>query len=176
MGAKTKNSKPKSEAGPANMPRADLCLILETDMSLVAPTCKAIAGIARPFLPLAQLNSFELALNEAITNAIEHGNLGITESEKLQLCEIGMLEAERAKRAEVAKKNGKLVTVKAQFESNSVCIKIVDVGAGFDWKQQRPATTELDPSGRGLRIISRFFDEVIYNEKGNEQTLVKRTV
>jgi anti-sigma regulatory factor (Ser/Thr protein kinase) len=164
----------KTRAKSIRAPKAELSLILETDMEIVAPTCKAMANIAKQFLPIAQLGSFELALNEAITNAIEHGNLGITEKEKIELCERGELELERQRRSVLARKLGKTVTVKANFKSDKVAIKIADVGRGFDWKKKRTNRGSSDLSGRGLNIIGNFFDEVIYNKSGNQQTLVKK--
>lgn len=164
-----RKSKPRKKA-----PLAELCLILETDMEIVAPTCKAMANIAKQFLPIAQLGSFELAINEAITNAIEHGNLGITEQEKIALCERGELELERQRRSIAARKLGKTVTVKATFEPDKLAVKIADVGRGFDWMKRRKTRGVADLSGRGLNIIGNFFDEVIYNKAGNQQTLVKK--
>ncbi|MDX1945799.1 MAG: ATP-binding protein, partial [Pirellulaceae bacterium] len=52
-----------------------------------------------------------------------------------------------------------------------------DDGPGFDPHVQRDPTTaeHLEiPSGRGLFLIRMFMDEVRYNERGNEITMIHR--
>jgi anti-sigma regulatory factor (Ser/Thr protein kinase) len=68
--------------------------------------------------------------------------------------------------------------VEAEFTHDEVRYRIRDQGHGFN-----PATV-LDPrttprhltadSGRGLSLMRLFMDEVTFNERGNEITLVKR--
>ena len=55
-------------------------------------------------------------------------------------------------------------------------ITIRDEGDGFDW-QSLPAVAAENLfafSGRGIFLTKIYFDEVRYNEQGNEVTLVKR--
>ena len=54
---------------------------------------------------------------------------------------------------------------------------IRDQGPGFDPKSLPPAGQpgSLDPdTGRGLVLMRAFMDEVTFNERGNEVTLIKR--
>jgi anti-sigma regulatory factor (Ser/Thr protein kinase) len=54
---------------------------------------------------------------------------------------------------------------------------IRDEGPGFDPRQlpDPTAPTNLEkPSGRGLLLMRTFMDEVVYNDAGNQVTLVKR--
>lgn len=58
----------------------------------------------------------------------------------------------------------------------SIAIVLRDEGEGFDWKN---APDPTDPenvekaSGRGVLLMKSFMNEVRYNEKGNEVTMVK---
>ncbi|REJ94464.1 MAG: ATP-binding protein [Planctomycetota bacterium] len=90
-----------------------------------------------------------LALEEAIVNAIKHGN-GMDPSKSVEiLCEIG---DERA------------------------LVVITDEGPGFDPKDI-PDPTDDDnlekPGGRGIMLMKAFMTRVEYNERGNTVTLEK---
>ena len=54
---------------------------------------------------------------------------------------------------------------------------IRDEGRGFDPKDLPDPTDPLNmerPSGRGLLLMRTFMDDVAFNERGNQVTLVKR--
>jgi len=110
-------------------------------------------------------------LNELLINAVEHGNLGITYTEKTKLVLSGTWgqEVERRLAApEYKDKNGRL-TFKATKEEIAVIIK--DQGQGFDWSnyfELSPARA-TDPHGRGI-VASRLmsFDSMEYLGVGNE--------
>lgn len=90
-----------------------------------------------------------VALDEAIVNAIKHGN-GYDAM--------------------------KLVTIEAEFTAASARFTISDEGAGFSEKDvPDPCAPEnlLRPSGRGLLLIRSIMDEVEYNAQGNVLTMVK---
>ncbi len=54
---------------------------------------------------------------------------------------------------------------------------IRDEGSGFD-RSELPDPTDpenlLKSSGRGVMLMQTFMDEVIFNDRGNEVTLIKR--
>ncbi len=91
-----------------------------------------------------------LAIEEALVNAIKHGN--------------GM-------------DPDKSVFVSCEIHDQDITIVIRDEGEGFN-PEDVPDPTEDDnlekPSGRGLMLIKAFMTEVIYNDRGNEVTLIKR--
>ncbi len=112
-----------------------------------------------------------------ITNAIEHGNLGISFEEKNKAIQEGRLAeliaeqgaGERCRRPRrCASPRGCPPTV---FE-----ITIRDDGRGFDWRTLPAVEPEnlLAFNGRGIFLTKIYFDEVIYNDTGNEVTLRKR--
>ncbi|MBI4094960.1 MAG: ATP-binding protein [Candidatus Liptonbacteria bacterium] len=111
----------------------------------------------------------ELAFDEAIVNAIGHGNLGIPK--------IGSREEFLR---EVLQKQGSApsdltVAVKLNVTRDLAEVTIRDQGNGFDWQSASRSDADAEAeAGRGIRLMESFFDEVRFNEKGNEVTLVKR--
>ncbi len=97
-----------------------------------------------------QSNLF-VALDEAFVNAIKHGN-------KFDV--------------------NKLVRVNAEVSKVEAKFTIEDEGEGFD-VQKIP--DPLDPenlfktSGRGVLFIYNIMDEVVYNDRGNRVTMVKKS-
>jgi serine/threonine-protein kinase RsbW len=94
--------------------------------------------------------AIHLAAEEAITNAIVHGN-----------------------RLDMSKK----VHVSCEVGRDRVQIEITDDGAGFDPTQVPDCTLEerlTVPSGRGVMLMRSFMTRIAYNAKGNSVTLEKR--
>jgi len=93
--------------------------------------------------------ALRLSLEEALANAIRHGNGG---------------------------ENDKSVQIEYQVSSQSVEINISDEGVGFTPDDVPDPTTEdkLEiPSGRGILLMRAYMDVVEYNERGNAIHLVK---
>jgi len=91
-----------------------------------------------------------LALDEALANAIRHGNGGD------------------------ASKN---VTVEFDVDEERISISIADEGPGFDPEEVPDPTLDENlerPCGRGVMLIKAYMTSVSYNEKGNCVTMVKR--
>lgn len=94
--------------------------------------------------------AMRLAIEEAIVNAIKHGN-------KRDL--------------------DKNVTISWTVNSQKVIVSVEDEGAGFDPSDVPDCTAEenLDkPSGRGIMLMKSFLTAVEYNETGNRVTLIKK--
>jgi serine/threonine-protein kinase RsbW len=93
-----------------------------------------------------------IALDEAIVNAIKHGNK----------CD-----------------PRKAVHIVAEFSADGVRFIVADEGAGFELEKV-PDPTEpcrlLEPSGRGLLLINHIMDEVRFNQCGNRLEMFKRPV
>jgi len=93
--------------------------------------------------------NIKVALVEALTNAMEHGN-GFDPK--------------------------KFVKVEAKFLEDKAEIKITDQGKGFN-REKLPNPTAPEnlykPRGRGIYMIYRLMDEVHFNRKGNVVQLVK---
>lgn len=110
-------------------------------------------------------------LSELLINAVEHGNLGITYSEKTKLVLSGtwMQEVERRLEAPTYKERMGRLAFKATKESISVVIK--DEGEGFDWTKYVELSPQraTDPHGRGIAASRHMsFDSLEYLGVGNE--------
>jgi len=86
-----------------------------------------------------------VALNEAVNNALFHGNDGDCQ---------------------------KRVEIILSLENNQVSICIRDQGRGFDYRNQQ-VEDELDEHGRGLAIMQYCADSIEFNKDGNEIILRK---
>ncbi|MFN7843458.1 MAG: ATP-binding protein [Pirellula sp.] len=92
----------------------------------------------------------QMAMEEALVNAIEHGN----------------------KRCE-----SKLVSVAISVSGQEITIEIKDQGGGFDHRNVADPTEEerIDqPRGRGVLLIRELMSQSRYNDLGNELVMIKK--
>ncbi|MCU0713369.1 MAG: ATP-binding protein [Pirellula sp.] len=92
----------------------------------------------------------QMAMEEALVNAIEHGN----------------------KRCE-----SKQVFVAISVATNEISVQIKDQGDGFDHRNVADPTEEerLDqPRGRGVLLIRELMSDSRYNDIGNELVMIKK--
>ncbi|MGQ9631797.1 MAG: response regulator [bacterium] len=137
----------------------DILYRLEPRLELTIPsTTESASGaifiimklISSLYFPKDTLLSLPLVLEEALLNAVIHGN----------------------KRD--PKKN---VYINCNVTSQNLEIVIRDEGEGFNPKEVADPTKSdniLKGTGRGIFIMRSYMDEVSYNEKGNELRMVKR--
>ncbi len=124
----------------------------------------------------ASLTGMKTGLYEIIINAIEHGNLDITFEEKSQALEQEKYNDLLEERYNSPEYKDRKVIIEYVMDDEKLCFTIRDEGSGFDWES---VTYEDDmeslsrPHGRGILMTRFYFDEVKFNEKGNEVTLVK---
>ncbi len=116
-----------------------------------------------------------IALQEALANALYHGNL--------ECCSDLRQEDERDfyrladERQAIEPYRSRRIHVEMRIDHDGFRIDIRDEGPGFD-------VTSLDKpfdpedltriGGRGMLLIRSFLDEVIHNASGNQITLIKR--
>lgn len=116
-----------------------------------------------------------VALEEALLNAVIHGNLEV--SSKLRDADDGSYERLIALRVAMKPYCDRRVLVKADFTPNEARFVIRDQGRGFDVSKLPDPTDPENMArahGRGVLLIRTFMDEVTYNHKGNQVTMVKR--
>ncbi len=116
-----------------------------------------------------------VALEEALVNAIYHGNLEVSSAVHAEgpaaFYQLGETRRQQAPYRD------RRVHVSLRLSRDEAVFVVRDEGPGFD-----PATLpdprdlpNLDKtSGRGMLLIRTFMDEVAFNDKGNQITLVKR--
>jgi anti-sigma regulatory factor (Ser/Thr protein kinase) len=154
-------------------------IVIPNDFSIIMQVVK---NLVYNSLPADKKNRYQviIGLSEIVSNAIEHGNLGITSQEKnaaLKAYAFFNLALERAAREPY---KSRVVTLKSKVypQAQKVEYAVWDEGAGFDWRQlpdPRDKVNILKGSGRGITIAKIVFDEVIFNQKGNRVILVYRT-
>jgi len=90
-----------------------------------------------------------LSLEEALSNAIRHGNCG---------------------------DETKSVTVEYAIDPNQIRISITDEGCGFQPETLPDPCAEENlarPHGRGVMLMQAYMNEVSYNDAGNRVTMVR---
>jgi CheY-like chemotaxis protein/anti-sigma regulatory factor (Ser/Thr protein kinase) len=150
--------------------------VLDNDTGLVAPLVGHIEQNLERMQACAPsgLILVGVALHEALTNAMLHGNLELSsEMRETDEKQYYRLAAERRTQAPYGERR---VFVKMAVSRQDAVFVVRDEGPGFD-----PATLPdpTDPanlgrvSGRGLLLIQTFMDRVEHNRKGNEITMTK---
>ncbi len=111
-----------------------------------------------------------LGLQELLVNAVEHGNLGISYSEKTHLLVNDLWQTEIERRLALPDLGARQVEVTFSRDAQSIRFMIRDQGAGFDWQKYLDFDPEraFDPHGRGIAMARRMsFDHLEYQGNGN---------
>ncbi len=120
--------------------------------------------------------NIELGLVELITNAVEHGNLGISYIEKQLALDEGNLSELFDERVHNEKYKNRKINVDFYTDEEKYQWTITDDGEGFNWKSIPDPTDQehiLELSGRGIFISNFLFDKIEYFGKGNVVTATK---
>lgn len=131
---------------------------IEDEVELHSRT-EEIGGAKRSILAAArqfgfgelEVSAINLALEEALTNAICHGNRGDPR---------------------------KLVHIAYRVDARELRLTVRDQGDGFDVRRLPDPTLpahQSRPSGRGVLLMYACMDSVSYNDTGNAVTLVKKS-
>ncbi|MCL2266394.1 MAG: cyclic nucleotide-binding domain-containing protein [Treponema sp.] len=118
----------------------------------------------------------QLALNELIVNAIEHGNCAITYEEKTKSLEDGVtsfdLIEQKCKDPQI---NAKKVFFSWDIKQEESAFVIRDEGNGFDVKayiEKMKKQSDYSLHGRGIRMAAKLSHKLKYNSKGNQVSLI----
>lgn len=125
-------------------------LVIENSKSAIAALCEQLlAEAADNDFNKDDIFAIHLALEEALTNAVVHGN-----------------KQDPSKNVEI-----EYVIVPAKFE-----ITVTDQGGGFaleDMPDPRTKENRTKPNGRGMLLMRTYMDTVEYNDNGNSVHMVK---
>ena len=128
-------------------------------MKQVIPSkLKACEMIARRIVAESQAKGYNetdrfavhLALDEALSNAVRHGNRG---------------------------DEAKTITVDCSVGDDAIRLSVTDEGHGFDPRSVSDPTVDENlkrAEGRGLFLMKTYMDHVYFNAEGNCVILVKR--
>ncbi len=173
------NSLPSETPAPAKPAATTLRrrLVLENDPLAAVATVEQFRNdlLALGVCDTGTVMRVSVALEEALLNAIYHGNLEI----RSELKENGdepfhALARERRTLEPFASRRVRFAVSISRTQARFV---IEDEGPGFD-VSKLPDPTEPEnlerPCGRGLLLMRAFMDEVRYNATGNRVTLIFR--
>ncbi|MGB0127756.1 MAG: response regulator [Rhodocyclaceae bacterium] len=112
-----------------------------------------------------------LGLSEVLTNAIEHGNLGISYNEKSRLKHEDRWEEEIERRLALPEYAEKRAILAFERSPTELVFTIRDCGDGFDWKPylDLDPSRAFDPNGRGIALARNIsFSRMEYRGTGSE--------
>ena len=147
---------------------------MENDTELIWPLIDQLQQNLPPWSEKDRLR-IGMALDEAIANAIFHGNLEVDSG--LKSDEEDEFYTVANQRRQESPYRDRRVRISAHVSPTEIRICIADQGPGFqpeliDDPRKRDNLHKL--SGRGLLLIRSFMDDVKYNDIGNQITLIKR--
>lgn len=159
--------------------RAESSFAIRNDPSLVPPLVKYLQSTATRVLDCDETERLRIgiALEEALLNALYHGNLEV--SSELREGDSSRYYQLARERSSLSPYQDRRIYVDAHVTREEARFTIRDEGQGFDPEllpdPTDPANLEK-PSGRGLLLMRAFMDEVRLNDVGNEVTMVKTNV
>ncbi len=154
--------------------------VLDNDTNRVPPLVAYVQERIRSRIQQfddTELMRVGIALHEALTNAMHHGNLEVGSELRDAGGDVYRELIER--RLQQSGYRNRRVHLTVNLSRSELACVIRDEGPGFD------PTVVVDPtdpenleklSGRGLYLIWTFMDRVAHNETGNEITMVKQLV
>lgn len=122
------------------------------DISLVPGVCTALS--VRVKLDSERLQDIELALHEAVSNAVVHGNLAVSSFDELSVSAMERFAVEMAGRLEDPALGTRLVEVACDCHDGLLVVEVADQGQGFDAHREAGNMA----SGRGLLLIDALSD------------------
>ncbi len=150
---------------------------LENDQSLVVPLVSHIQESIKSIRPSqdeGQLMQIGVALQEALLNAMHHGNLEV--GSELRQDGSQAYHHKIEERLRDPRYADRRVHLNVRLSRERLECEVLDEGAGFDLSEVPDPTNPenlLKASGRGLYLILAFMDEVSHNESGSEIRMVK---
>jgi len=125
--------------------------VIPSQLQYVDPIVSHLADHLARFGYADSDSNVRVALHEAITNAIRHGN---------------QLDA------------NKKVTIEVELDQRQAVFTITDEGPGFDPSDVCDPTEGENlfrDCGRGLLLIRHLMNEVSYNQRGNQVIMIKKS-
>jgi len=116
------------------------------------------------------LKHLRIAIDEVLQNAYEHGNLEITQSDKLYFTENGTLKEELKTREAIFKSRN--ISLKIDFSPTLITVRIQDEGLGFDYSSIERGLVEINqsidvsPTSHGLNLTNKLVDKMWFTNGG----------
>lgn len=154
-----------------NLTDGSLTFDIRNDLTLIPPLVHLIQEMLRS-LPLGDESErlrVSVAVEEAIKNAVFHGTL-----------EIGAAASNRSQDDVIAERLwappycNRNVRVTVSISHEAAVFSIKDEGPGFDVSPYENENFDSDgQTGRGIRLMRTFMDEVVFSDNGRQLVLKK---
>jgi CheY-like chemotaxis protein len=154
---------------------------LDNDYQMISPLIGMIQRIVEgmQLFDSTQRVQFSMAVEQAVSNALYHGNLELT-TEDLENVGYDLFDDEESTIVQQRKSQppyrDRKIHVESHITRGEARVSVRDEGPGFDVRTI-PSPDELVTSdrltGRGITYMRLFSDELIFNQQGNEVTLIK---
>ena len=167
----------QEQSALASLQQTESRFVLSNDPAQIQPLVSYLRKEAArvDFLDATEITRIAVALDEAITNAILHGNLEATSD--LADADITTRNSLWEKRRAMQLYSERKVEITATHSRSEATYVVRDEGKGFNTSTlpdpRDPANLEKT-SGRGLVLIRTFMDDVHHTQVGNEITMIKR--
>lgn len=146
----------------------DTRMEIPNDPSLVSSISVYLASVSTS--DMLRRQSIELALEEALANAIIHGNLEVPSH--LKEDDFDSFNELIATRSAMEPYASRRARVFYSYNKKSVAFVIKDEGAGFDWRSVVCKECDTEAAhGRGLLLMQALATQISFNDKGDEVTL-----
>ncbi len=150
---------------------------VENDRDLLAPL---VSYLQETVIEMGVCNESEslqvgMALDEALVNALYHGNLEVSSHLK-EDDDRAYYELARQRAAEAPYRDRR-IHVHVELTNSEARFTMADDGPGFDFNSLPDPTDPenlLKVHGRGILLMRTFMDDVKFSANGNQVTLVKR--
>lgn len=158
------------------MSRNEFSFVLYNDLSLVHSLVKYLQHTLRCVRLVDEVDRLRvgIAVEEALLNALYHGNLEV--SSELKERDPNQFEETARQRSVEEPYRNRRIYIDALVSREQARFVIRDEGPGFN-PQTLPDPTDIanleKPSGRGILLMRSFMDEISFNEQGNQVTLLK---
>jgi anti-sigma regulatory factor (Ser/Thr protein kinase) len=176
------NSATSARTGPTAMAGigegcGEFTFVLPNDQASIPPVVEFLAAEAARVAGSDAMEQMRisLALEEALVNALYHGNLEINSDsgDSQQMCRHDVAELRRYRHPYCQRR----IHVFARIARGAAAFVIRDQGLGFDPNGLLDPTDEGNlgrASGRGVFLMRSLMDEVTFNPIGNQVTMVRR--
>ena len=138
------------EVDPDNESTFHVCVVKSDLKACRVPKDRILRELEKHQFSEEATFAVKLALEEALCNAVKHGNQGDP---------------------------GKSVTVRYAVTAEKAVVLVRDEGEGFEPDSVPDPTTDdrlAMPNGRGIMLIAAYMDEVAYRDNGREVYFMKR--
>jgi len=121
-----------------------------------------------------ELSDAEIAIWELMSNAVEHGILGISFEEKSALLDEDGVENEISKRLCADQYKNRSAFIEVKEFSDEYVLFVCDDGDGFDWKKflDKKLVDVTGLHGRGIPISNSISKALTYIGNGNKVVVV----